>query len=103
LRSSKPQLGIKLVGVKTKADYSDAVVEFITTRERERPELLEKMAKALARKVGVVLPAKLNECPRHCTVNLGPTEQPSRSTKESRIAMNWCARTHQAFRLHPST
>ena len=34
LRSSKTQLGIKFVGVKTKADYSDAVVEFITTLER---------------------------------------------------------------------
>lgn len=52
------QLGINLVGVKTKADYSDAVIEFITTLERERPELLEKIARALAPKVGVVLPEK---------------------------------------------
>ncbi len=52
------QLGINLVGVKTKADYSDAVIEFVATLERERPELLERIARALAPKVGVVLPEK---------------------------------------------
>lgn len=56
-------LGIDLAGVKTKADYSNAVIEMITTLEHERPDLLEKIAKALAEKTGKKLPAKLRLVP----------------------------------------
>ena len=38
------RLGIDLAGVKTKAEYSNAVIDMITTLEHERPDLLEKIA-----------------------------------------------------------
>ncbi|HQR21060.1 MAG TPA: hypothetical protein PLZ79_08985 [Burkholderiales bacterium] len=57
------KLGIDLAGVKTKADYSNAVIDMITRLEHERPDLLEKIAKALAEKTGRKLPAKLRLVP----------------------------------------
>jgi len=57
------RLGIDLAGVKTKADYSNAVIEMITTLEHERPSLLEKIAKALAEKTGRKLPGNLRLVP----------------------------------------
>ena len=57
------RLGIDLAGVKTKADYSNAVTELITTLEHERPDLLEKIAKALAERTGRKMPAKLRLVP----------------------------------------
>ena len=60
---TSPRLGIDLAGVKTKADYSDAVIDMITTLEHERPDLLEKIAKALSEKTGRKLPGKLRLVP----------------------------------------
>lgn len=57
------RLGIDLAGVKTKAGYSDALIDLITTLEHERPALLETIAKALAEKTGRKLPAKLKLVP----------------------------------------
>jgi hypothetical protein len=37
------RMGIDLAGVKTKADYSNALIELITMLERERPDILEKL------------------------------------------------------------
>jgi len=56
-------LGIDLAGVKSKDDYSKAVIRLVTTLEQERPSLLEKIAKALAEKTGAKLPAKLTLVP----------------------------------------
>jgi hypothetical protein len=53
------QIGIDLTKVKTMTDYSDAMLDFITTLERERPELLEKIARAVAARTGLKLPGKL--------------------------------------------
>lgn len=52
------RIGIDLAGVRTKADYSNAVIEFITTLERERPALLEKIYRALVARTGLTLPGK---------------------------------------------
>jgi hypothetical protein len=57
------ELGIDLAGVKTKADYSNAVIDMITTLEHERPDLLERIAQALAEETGRKLPAKLRLVP----------------------------------------
>jgi hypothetical protein len=53
------RLGIDLTGVKTVHDYSDAVIRLITTLEHERPDLLEKIAHAIAGETGRTLPARL--------------------------------------------
>jgi hypothetical protein len=42
-------IGIDLRAVKSKADYSNAVIALIQILERERPSLLEKIAAALAK------------------------------------------------------
>ena len=52
-------LGIDLTGVKTVDDYSVAVIRLITTLEHERPDLLEKIARAIAGQTGRTLPARL--------------------------------------------
>jgi hypothetical protein len=57
------RLGIDLTGVKTMDDYSDAVITLITTLEHERPELLEKIARALGEKTGRTMPARLAQVP----------------------------------------
>lgn len=53
------RLGIDLSGVKTVDDYSIAVIRLITTLEHERPDLLEKIASAIAGETGRTLPARL--------------------------------------------
>jgi hypothetical protein len=52
------QIGIDLAGVKTNVDYSKAVIELITTLERERPELLEKIFRAVAAGTDLTPPGK---------------------------------------------
>ena len=54
-------VGIDLSKVTTKAEYSNAIIDMITALEHdhERPDLLEKIAVALAKKTGVKLPPKL--------------------------------------------
>jgi len=53
------QLGLDLAEVKTRTQYSDAVIDLICLLERDRPELLEQIAVALAAQTGRKLPAKL--------------------------------------------
>jgi len=53
------RLGIDLTGVKTMAMYSAGVIQLITTLEHDRPELLEKIARALCEATGRKMPAKL--------------------------------------------
>ncbi len=53
------QLGLRLDTVRTHEAYSLAVIALIETLESERPELLEKIASALAAETGAKLPAKL--------------------------------------------
>lgn len=57
------RLGIHLTGVKTRADYSNAVIRLITTLEHERPLLLEKITRAACEKAGKKMPAKLTRVP----------------------------------------
>jgi hypothetical protein len=52
------RIGIDLAGVKTSAEYSNAVIELITMLERERPELLEKIFRAVVARTDLTLPAK---------------------------------------------
>jgi hypothetical protein len=52
------QIGIDLAGVKTNVDYSKAVIELITTLEHERPELLEKIFRAVAAGTDLTPPGK---------------------------------------------
>lgn len=54
------QLGINLAGGKTHLQYVNAVIELIKLLEHERPELLKKIAAALAAKTGHKLPAELS-------------------------------------------
>ncbi len=53
-------LGLDLAAVRTRDEYSKAVINLISTLEHERPDLLEKIAQALAAKTGAKLPAKLS-------------------------------------------
>ncbi len=53
------RLGIDLARVKTKAEYSNAVIELITTLAHERPDLLERIAKKLCEESGRKMPARL--------------------------------------------
>jgi hypothetical protein len=53
------RLGIDLAGVRTMDEYSDAVIRLITTLEHERPELLEKIVRAIGEATGRKLPAAL--------------------------------------------
>lgn len=57
------RLGIDLTGVKTMADYSDAVIRLITSLEDERPDLLEKIAQAMCEETGRKMPTKLAQVP----------------------------------------
>jgi hypothetical protein len=52
-------LGLDLSRVKNEEQFTSAVLELITTLERERPTLLEKIAKALAAATGRKLPAQV--------------------------------------------
>ena len=49
-------LGLDLSAVKTEEEFQRAVVDLIKTLEREKPELLEQVAKALAEVTGRKLP-----------------------------------------------
>ena len=53
------QLGLDLSSVETEAQFTTAVLELINTLERERPALLEQVARALAAATGRKLPAQL--------------------------------------------
>jgi hypothetical protein len=53
------RLGIDLAGARTMADYSDAVIRLIKTLEAERPDLLEKIARAMCERSGRSMPARL--------------------------------------------
>jgi hypothetical protein len=44
--------------VTTNADYSNAVIELITMLEGERPDLLEKIFRAVAARTDLTLPGK---------------------------------------------
>jgi len=52
-------LGVDLRGVTTLSGYSNAVIEMIKALEQDRPDLLEKIAIALAKRKGLKLPPKL--------------------------------------------
>ena len=52
-------LGIDLASVRTTVQYSEAIVRLVGELEADRPELLEKFARALAVKTGRPMPAKL--------------------------------------------
>jgi hypothetical protein len=58
-QESARSIGIDLAGVRTRDQYSEAIVRLIRILEADRPELLEKIAIALAEKTGRPLPAKL--------------------------------------------
>lgn len=53
------QLGLRLDAVRTHEAYSSAVIALVETLAMERPNLLEKIASALAVETGTKLPAKL--------------------------------------------
>lgn len=52
-------LGLDLSAVRTEEQFTSAVLELITTLERERPALLEQIAKALAAATGRKLPVQV--------------------------------------------
>ena len=52
-------LGLDLSVVKSEEQFKSAVVELITTLEREKPALLEKIAEALAEVTERKLPARM--------------------------------------------
>lgn len=58
-RDSARCLGIDLTSVRTLDQYSDAIARLVSHLEAERPELLEKIALALAEKTGRPMPARL--------------------------------------------
>ncbi|MCL1825740.1 MAG: hypothetical protein FWG26_07330 [Betaproteobacteria bacterium] len=47
------RIGIDLVGVKTQADWEAAFRLWVDTLEAERPDLLEKFARAIAKAKGL--------------------------------------------------
>ena len=51
--------GLDLSGVTTRAGYANEVIRLITALQHDRPELLEKIANALAEKHRLTLPPKL--------------------------------------------
>lgn len=54
-------LGIDLTSVRTLDQYSRAIARLVRILEADRPELLEKIARALADKTGRPMPAKLRQ------------------------------------------
>ena len=58
-RNSARRLGIDLTSVRTLDQYSEAIARLVRILEVDRPELLEKIARALAEKTGRRMPAKL--------------------------------------------
>lgn len=57
------QLGIDLRGVKTTEDFADALAPWIEALGEVRPDLLEKLARAMAQAKGVKLPPRLSVVP----------------------------------------
>ncbi|GAO27461.1 hypothetical protein ALISP_7281 [Alicycliphilus sp. B1] len=53
------QLGIDVGGARTRDELDQALARWANTLGEERPELLEKVATALAKAKGVSLPARL--------------------------------------------
>ena len=51
-------LGLDLSAVKSEEHFQSAVVDLVITLEREKPELLERIAKALAEVTGRKLPLR---------------------------------------------
>jgi hypothetical protein len=58
---SARNLGIDLASVRTLDQYSSAIAQLVGILEADRPELLEKIARALADKTGRPMPAKLRQ------------------------------------------
>jgi hypothetical protein len=58
-RDSARCLGIDLTSVRTLDQYSDAIARLIRILEADRPDLLEKIARALAEKTGRRMPTNL--------------------------------------------
>jgi hypothetical protein len=59
-RNSARRLGIDLTSVRTLDQYSEAIARLVRILEVDRPELLEKIARALlAEKTSRRMPAKL--------------------------------------------
>lgn len=54
-------LGIDLTSVRTLDQYSRAIAQLVGILEADRPELLEKIARALADEMGRPMPAKLRQ------------------------------------------
>ena len=53
------RLGIDVASVRTPGEYSDAVIRLVRTLSEERPDLLEKLARALFKVTGRPMPARL--------------------------------------------
>lgn len=53
------KLGIDLTDVKSEAEFSAAVVCLVQTLAKDRPDLLERISRELAKVTGRKLPAKL--------------------------------------------
>lgn len=58
-RENARNLGIDLTSVRTLDQYSGAIAQLVRILEADRPELLEKIARALAEETGRPMPAKL--------------------------------------------
>lgn len=57
------RLGIDLTGVRTQADYSIAVIRLIEVLEKERPDLLERIARMACEATGQRMPPRLAVVP----------------------------------------
>jgi hypothetical protein len=53
------RLGIDLSSVRTRGEYSEAVIRLVRTLSEERPALLEKIARTLSARTGRPMPARL--------------------------------------------
>jgi hypothetical protein len=60
-------LGVDLTGVKTPDDFANALISWIDALDAVRPDLLDKLARELARTKGVKLP------PQFDLVKVGPS------------------------------
>jgi hypothetical protein len=57
------ELGLNLDGVKSPADFADALAPWIEALGEVRPDLLDKLAQALASAKGTSLPPRLSVVP----------------------------------------
>ena len=53
------KLGLDFVGARTQDDIEQALARWADTLNNERPDLLEKIAVAMAKARGIALPARL--------------------------------------------